>query len=147
MISEILQIRGTDRRRELRREETISALVGGKKLNLRKCQRAVIENLGSGGLRIRTGSPLKLNQRVFLYDRNGKLLYPVRVVWSRNDAKKIGQAFISGCELLSPVGPETRGIPMVIVGAVSWGRILGLAAIVTLLAAAAYLAYPFLAMI
>jgi len=81
-------------------------LVGPKNTPVDQCENAVVEEVGSGGLRIRAGSHLNEEDSLFLYVGDNRKPVRAKVVWVRKDGLiekrktgKTGQAFIAGCKV------------------------------------------------
>jgi hypothetical protein len=92
-----------DRRKATRRMQRISALVGTKHDPPENCENAVVEEIGRGGLRIRSGANLNPEDSLILYVGPEEKPVRAKVRWARKQGViekrrtgKPGQAVVAG---------------------------------------------------
>ncbi|MBI2899652.1 MAG: PilZ domain-containing protein [Planctomycetes bacterium] len=100
------QSRRFDRRTATRRSRRIPAFVGPKQTPSEKCENAVVEDVSKGGLRVRSGAPLRPDESFFVYVGDKPQPMHAKVVWVRKEGLiekrttgKAGQAFLAGCQV------------------------------------------------
>lgn len=102
-----------DRRGGTRRPKQLRGLVGHKGTPPQNCENALIEDVGGGGLRLRSGSQIRPDESLILYVGDEQKPLPVKVVWAKKEgviekraSGKPGQAFVAGCHLKSMDAPK-----------------------------------------
>ncbi|MBI2901046.1 MAG: hypothetical protein HYY17_12745 [Planctomycetes bacterium] len=105
-----------DRRRAPRERVRLRALLGSPRSPKSRCEEAWVEDVGSGGLRIRTVHAMKPGERCILHPEWSSTPATVMVVWvqraglvERRSAGASVQTFVAGC-VLGPA-PAARSRP------------------------------------
>ena len=111
---------GAERRLAERRRVEAPALVGGRGMPRERCENGEVVEQGRGGMRIRSGRPLTVNETVFLYVDDRKHPLRAKVVWSKSDgliekrgSGRLGNACAAGCRVM-PAEKKVeakRGVP------------------------------------
>lgn len=98
------QSRRFDRRRTVRRNRPMSALVRSHRFKGARSENAFVQEMSSKGMRVISGIPLVEKDRVVLYMGEEKKPVSAQVVWARKEGiiekrltGKPGQAFVAGC--------------------------------------------------
>ena len=98
--------RRIDRRRSDRKPKRVSALVGKKRTAPRDCENGIVQEYGSGGLRIISGTPIKPEDSCVLYVGIEEKPIGAKVIWVRKQgiiekrkSGKPGQAYVAGCKI------------------------------------------------
>lgn len=105
--------RRIDRRQWLRKEERRDALVGPKRHTVSRCENAVIEESGEGGLRIRSAAPVHRKETLVLYVGEKRRRMKAKVVWVKQEGLiekrltgKPCRAFVAGCLVKEAEGEQ-----------------------------------------
>jgi hypothetical protein len=87
-------------------EHRVRGLVGPKRASPEECEDAIVEALPSGGLRVRSGARLAMNDSIILYLETES--HPVRAkvlaarpagVMDKRRTGKPGQAYVADCRI------------------------------------------------
>ncbi len=111
---------GVERRRAGRRRIDTPALIGGRDMPKERFENGELVEKARGGIRIRSGRPLSVNDTIFVYVDDPSKPVRAKVVWSKADgliekrgSGRLGNACAAGCRVMpgEKKAEAKRGVP------------------------------------